>query len=894
MEMARAVARHDELLRAAAAKHNGSVFKTVGDAFCVAFARPQDAVAAAIDAQLALRAEDFSSVGGMRVRMAIHTGAAEERDGDYYGPPVNRVARLLAVGHGGQVLISQASTDLLYGSMPEHAGVRDLGQHRLRDLVRPEQVHQLVAPGLEEIFPSLRSLEALPNNLPRHATVFVGREHELHELKALLTRSQLVTLVGTGGVGKTRVAVQVAADLLDAFGDGVWFVDLAQVGTQDALLGAVAAVFDLQLQPDRNPLDDICLYLKNKRLLLILDNCEHIVTETARVVAALVKNCPNVVVLATSREVLNVGGEHVYRVPSLTLPPADAMLSADAALEHEAVALFVARAAALNTRFVLSDDNAPVVADICRRLDGIALAIELAAARVSILNLKQLAQRLDERFRLLTGGDRTALPRQQTMRAAIDWSYDLLTEPERAVFRRLTVFQGGWTLEAASAVCSDDAIDEFQILDIVSSLVNKSLITVDADAETQRYRLLESLRQYGLERLQQHGELDATARHHARFFAEYARQVAERWKALPALAWLALVEAELDNMRAAMRWSLDQGADRALGSRIVESLWPYWMGHAKLEGRHRLEAARASVTPESDPHLSIGIDLALTRLQIGSAEDEAYEATLARAVAAARRLGDDKILARALFYEAEGLASGRGSLDEATPILIEALAAARRAHDSYRETASLQELAKVYTATKRFELAREHFASATRYYTKRGADRNWIIMLLDQAALEKATGDLPRAIGRTEEALEMARSLRETDMQALLLSAKAAYFTMMERFDEARSAMQSSLRILSEELLDIREVALLPCVALAVHDEDFERAAHLLGYKKADSNGWVRETRRVPTDGDRLEKLLGERIGETRLRTLMAEGEKWSQEQAFEAAVAICEGSRAA
>ncbi|MBV8262917.1 MAG: adenylate/guanylate cyclase domain-containing protein, partial [Candidatus Eremiobacteraeota bacterium] len=552
-EMESAVSRHDALLRTAVAAHGGVVFKTVGDAVCAAFARPQDALAGAVDAQRALDTEDFGAVGGLRIRMAVHTGTAQERDGDYFGPTVNRVARLLAIGHGGQVLVSGATAQLLHGVMPPQTSLRDLGEHQLRDLARPEQVHQLAATGLGEIFPTLHSLETLPNNLPRQATAFVGREHELTELKALLGKSQVVTIVGTGGIGKTRAALQVGADMLDGTGDGVWLVDLAQVVNDELVTSAIASVFELQPQPERKPLDDLCLYLKVKRLLLILDNCEHVVAEATRVVAAIVRACPNVVVLATSREALNVHGEQVYRMPTLSLPAHNGVLSAKDALTYGAIALFVARASALDAQFTFTDEKAPVVADICRRLDGIALAIELAAARVTILNLKQLSQKLDERFRLLTGGARTALPRQQTMRAAIDWSYELLSEAERTVFRRLSIFQGGWTLEAASAVCTDASLDEFAILDILTSLVNKSLVSVEFQADTQRYKLLESLRQYGIELLRDGREFDALARRHADFYAAHARQVSKRWRTMPDVAWTALVEMELDNVRAVLQ-----------------------------------------------------------------------------------------------------------------------------------------------------------------------------------------------------------------------------------------------------------------------------------------------------------------------------------------------------
>ncbi|MBV8594798.1 MAG: hypothetical protein JOZ50_00960 [Candidatus Eremiobacteraeota bacterium] len=885
-EMESAVSRHDALLRAAVTAHGGVVFKTVGDAVCAAFARPQDALATAADAQRALGAEDFSAVGGLRVRMAVHTGTAHERDGDYFGPTINRVARLLSIGHGDQVLVSGATAHLLHGVTPWQMSLRDLGEHQLRDLARPEHVHQLAAPGLKEGFSPLRSLASLPNNLPRQGTAFIGREHELDEIKSLLAKFEVVTVVGTGGVGKTRTALQVGADMLEEFADGVWFVDLVQVGTEDALASAIAAVLDTQLPPDRPPLDDLCLCLKNKRLLLVLDNCEHIVAETARVVSAIVKHCPNVVVLATSREVLNVSGEQVYRLPSLSVPPRDVAMSAEAALKHEAVALFVARATALDTRFTFTDDKEPIVADICRRLDGIALAIELAAARVSILNLKQLSQRLDERFRLLTGGNRTALPRQQTMRATIDWSYELLSETERKVFRRLSIFQGGWSLEAASEVCTDDKLDELGMLDILSSLVNKSLVVVDVDADSQRYRLLESLRQYGFELLENEGEFDTTARRHARFVARYAQQVADRWQVLPALDWLTLVEVEFQNIRSALQWSLDQGNDRVLGAEIAEHIWPYWASHQR-EGHRWLQAARASITPENNLKLSVAVDLALTRTLIAQTDEEAFDATVERAVAGARSLADDRMLARALLYLGErNTTAGRPKEGEAA--LREALGAARRAHDDYREAAALQQLAKLYTNTEQFELARDHFDAAMRYYKRRGADRNLTIMLLDQAALEKLTGHVSRAITVAEEGLKMAQTLHERDMEALMLSAKAAYLTTMERFDEARSAMRSALGILRDELLETREVTLQPCIALAVYDDDFKRAAKLLGYRKADTSSWIRDAQRIPMDIDRIIQSMRDHFGEAPLQQLMAEGASWSTAQAFEEAIAIC------
>ncbi|MBV8204939.1 MAG: adenylate/guanylate cyclase domain-containing protein [Candidatus Eremiobacteraeota bacterium] len=881
-EMESAVSRHDALLRTAVAAHGGVVFKTVGDAVCAAFARPQDALAGAVDAQRALDTEDFGAVGGLRIRMAVHTGTAQERDGDYFGPTVNRVARLLAIGHGGQVLVSGATAQLLHGVMPPQTSLRDLGEHQLRDLARPEQVHQLAAPGLGEIFPTLHSLETLPNNLPRQATAFVGREHELTELKALLGKSQVVTIVGTGGIGKTRAALQVGADMLDGTGDGVWLVDLAQVVNDELVTSAIASVFELQPQPERKPLDDLCLYLKVKRLLLILDNCEHVVAEATRVVAAIVRACPNVVVLATSREALNVHGEQVYRMPTLSLPAHNGVLSAKDALTYGAIALFVARASALDAQFTFTDEKAPVVADICRRLDGIALAIELAAARVTILNLKQLSQKLDERFRLLTGGDRTALPRQQTMRAAIDWSYELLSEDERTVFRRLSLFQGGWTLEAASALCTDASLDEFAILDILTSLVNKSLVSVEFLADTQRYKLLESLRQYGLDLLRSGGEFDALARRHADFYAAHSRQVAKTWQTIPEVAWTALVERELDNVRAALQWCLDQGNDRELGAEIAEGLWAYGFAHRRLEGLHWLDVSRDAITPESNPALSVALDLALSRLLIGRSWSEAFSA-IERALSGAQALNDERLLTRAVFYFGEAQIFA-GKFNEAEPAMLKTVELAKKLGDRYREAAALHQLGKIYTERKELARARQQFAAAKSYYAPRGGDRNYGLGLIEESFMERAGGDLERALALTDEATTMGRTIGDSALESFGLAAKAAHLVVASRIEEARDAARESLLLSRrEEVFGPGFMRALPaCIAIATHAKSFEESARLLGYLLAVNPDRLPATAMKTLDVSWVRQPLRDQLGEEHLQALMAEGAAWSQEQFME------------
>ncbi|MBV8067443.1 MAG: adenylate/guanylate cyclase domain-containing protein, partial [Candidatus Eremiobacteraeota bacterium] len=601
--MSEALHRHDTLLRTAIESHGGYVFNTIGDQFCAAFSRASDALAAAADAQRALAAEDWAAVGGLAVRMALHSGATHERAGDYVGPVVNRVARLLEVVHGGQTVLSDVTALHLRGLMPEQMDLLDLGEHRLKDLIGPEHVWQLVAPGLPDTFPPLQSLGSFPNNLPRQVTPLICRDEVLAEIEPLVLECPLVTLVGTGGVGKTRLALQAGADLLDGSADGVWFLELAPLSDPALVVNIIASTFGLREQANRSMLDVVVQYLRSRRLLLILDNCEHLIEETARIAEAILRAAPHVRMLATSREPLRIAGEHVYHVPSLAVPSGDSMASEEA-LSYGAIALFAERAAASDGKFALTEENTPIVAEICRRLDGIALAIELAAARVKVLPPRQLAQKLDERFRVLTGGSRTALPRQQTMRALIDWSYDLLAEPEQRLFRRLAIFAGGWTLEAAEAVCTDETLDVLDLIDVLSSLVDKSLVVVHL-AENRRYGLLESTRAFALEKLLESEECEALARRHAQWAAELAdRAHAARWSTGATSLWHAEFEPEFENVLSAIEWALSHdevalAARAVVGfSTIYVSLGPY----AKLRGW--LEAVLARLDAGTQPALA--------------------------------------------------------------------------------------------------------------------------------------------------------------------------------------------------------------------------------------------------------------------------------------------------
>jgi predicted ATPase/class 3 adenylate cyclase len=569
-----ALARHDSILREAIETHHGIAFKTVGDAFCAAFTTAPDALAAALIAQQVFHAEAWGDAS-IKVRMAIHTGAAEARDGDYFGPPLNRVARLLSAGHGGQTLLSSATDELVRDHLPSGASLRDMGERGLKDLVRPEHIYQLLAPGLPAEFPPLKTLDAFRTNLPAQLTSFVGREKEIAAVKKMIASNRLTTLTGPGGAGKTRLSLQVAADLLESFPAGVWFVEFAPLADPALVPQTTATALGLREETSRPLLETLSNYLRVKNVLLILDNCEHLVEAAAQFAEALLQACPNLRLLVSSREALGIPGETPYRVPSLSIPDVHLAQSVETVMQSEAARLFIERALTALPSFSVTKENAPVVAQVCSRLDGIPLAIELAAARVKILKVEQIAQRLDDRFRLLTSGSRTALPRQQTLRALIDWSYDLLSEPERALLRRLSVFAGGWTLEAAETVCQGPSIDDYNVLDPLAQLVNKSLVVVDADdnAET-RYRLLETVRQYAREKLSETGEGMSVRDAHLQYFLGLAERAEPELVGPRVVDWIKRLQTELDNIYRALEWSLKRSAQ--MGLRLTCALFGLW------------------------------------------------------------------------------------------------------------------------------------------------------------------------------------------------------------------------------------------------------------------------------------------------------------------------------
>jgi len=573
--MAEALSAHDALLRRVIEHNDGCVFGTAGDGFHAAFHTAGSALAAAHQAQLALTRELQSEPVGIKVRMALHTGAAEIRENDYFGPPLNRVARLLGTGHGGQVLLSRATRELVRDVLPEGSSLRDLGEHGMRDLIRPERVYQLVADGLASEFPPLKTLDTHPHNLPIQATSFVGRGSELREIESLVRTQRMVTLVGTGGAGKTRLAVQVGAELVDEFEDGAWLVQLAPLTQPPRVPHAVAAVLKVKERPDEAIVDTLLAEIRSKELLLIIDNCEHLVEMAAVLCNEILSSCPKVRVLATSREALRVPGESTHRVASLATPrPGSTELAS--ITQYAAVQLFVDRALAANSTFRVTNRNAPAVASICYHLDGIPLAIELAAARARSMSVEDIERRLGDRFRLLTGGARTALPRHQTLGALIDWSHDLLSEPERAMLRRLSVFSGGCPHAAAAAVCSGESVVEQDVPDLLAALVDKSLLVADDTKGETRFHMIESLAEYARGRLVESGEAARFQGRHADCYGRLAVDAHPQYTFADQPTALDRLETEHANLRAALAWCASPEGDAALGLKMAGRLCWFW------------------------------------------------------------------------------------------------------------------------------------------------------------------------------------------------------------------------------------------------------------------------------------------------------------------------------
>jgi predicted ATPase/class 3 adenylate cyclase len=879
LEMATAQVAHDRRLRRAVEDHGGYVFSSAGDGIGAAFGTPGAALSAALDAQTGMAGIE---AGGepIRVRMGIHTGIAEERDGDYFGTAVNRAARIMAVAHGGQVVVSGASAELLGAATPAGVVLRDLGAHRLRDLSEPEHLLQVEYPGLEESFPPLRTVDAYPNNLPVQLTSFIGREDDLAAVIRQGTERRLVTLIGVGGCGKTRLAIQAAAEMLHVFPHGVWLVDFAPLKDPELVVRSIAHPLGLADRPDRRLLEDLVAHLRERRSLILLDNCEHLVQHIADVTARLLADTPDLHILATSREMLGVPGEFPFQVRSLATPPPHGNGDGDP-MAYEATRLFVDRAEMARPGFRPESADATAVAQICRRLDGIPLAIELAAARLRVLSPEQIAARLDDAFRLLTGGARTALPRQQTLQAAIDWSHDLLSLREKVLFRRLSAFAGGFDLAAAEAVCGFDPLTTGDILDGLAALEAKSLLQAETGPDEVRYRQLETLRQYAGAKLSESGESDAVRRRHAEHFALLAARAEQEARGPGELALIRRLDDATDNIRAALGWALD-GGDVDLGARMAGSLYRYWIvSDWTEEGLRWLERGLRAHTRGDRTRAMALLGAGSLASQVGRFDRAGV--LLDQAIDLAERLGASDLLSAA-YNNRGNVAAVEGDHAGALAYFREGLERERRRGEVRGQIIALQNVAWILgeeDSNQALDLARQAVELA------RGAGSEYLV-----AESVAALAWQLRSRGDLDEAEALVPEVRGIEKRAGYSPGRADHLAARITLDRGLPEMAAPL--LATAIASFRsqpghDKMVLPAVDLIVswaqlsmHLGEHEAAARLLGAVDAILHRHSAEIPERRHDRTGIRNAISATLGAERVERLAGEGARWSLTEALE------------
>ena len=843
--------RHDQLLREVIERHQGHVFKTVGDAFFAAFPTACDALEAALEVHLVLLEQAWAETGPLRVRMGLHTGAAEERDNDYFGPTLSRVARLQGAGHGQQTLLSQTTYSLVCHTLPADVTLQDMGQHRLKNLLAPEHVWQLLHPSLPSEFPPLRSLDNLPTNLPRQMTSFIGRKREMQEVKRLLPSTPLLTLVGTGGAGKTRLALQVGAEVLDHYKDGVWLVELAALSDPGLVSQAVAIALGVREEVGRNLLQTLQDYLRDRRLLLLLDNCEHLLHACAVLADTLLKNCSHLSILATSREALRVAGERTWRVPSLLTPNTDKLPLEEKDLvmvlmEYDAPHLFVERAVMQRQDFVLTRRNVSAVALLCQKLDGIPLAIELAAARIRSLSVEEINDRLENRFHLLNAGSRTVLPRQQTLRGLLDWSYDLLNEQEKRLLGWLSVFAGGWTLQATEQVCTGEGIEQWEVLDLLTSLVDKSLIVVEQKQEQNeehiRYRLLETIRQYAQDRLREGEEDEAVHSRHQAFFLALAEAAEPQLTGPEEAAWLHRLEREYDNLRQALEWGNKKGDNQHATLRLAGALYQFWDVRGYLsEGRDWLARALAGADTQVPLHMrEKALDgaggLAYSQGDYMAARLFAQECLVLR-----REAEDSLGISRSL-HSLGNLSYVQGDYATAYMLYTESLALKRQLGDKQGIAYSLNSLGTIASNQGDYATARISYTESLALHRELGNTGGIAESLVGLGIIAHDQGDFATARRFYEESLALSRELGDKRGIAYSLNSLGNVAAEQNDFATARILHIESLTLMREVGNKRGIIYSLESFAyLASAQEQAQRGAHLWGAAKA-----LREALNIP------------------------------------------------
>jgi predicted ATPase/class 3 adenylate cyclase/Tfp pilus assembly protein PilF len=750
-----ALTRHHEILQRAIEAHNGFVFEIIGDAFCAAFEEPADAINAACDVQKKLISEDWGNTP-IKVRIGINTGEALWNGKGYTGyMTLSRTQRVMSVAYGEQIIISNETYESVKEISRKEFSFRDLGERRLKSLIKPEHLYQVMSEGLRADFPPLKTLDARPNNLPIQSTSFIGRRKEMDEIKHLLSATHLLTLLGPGGTGKTRIALQTGADMIDDFPHGVWYVELAQLSDPALVVQEIASVFNIKETGSTMLMDILIEYLREKELLIILDNCEHLIDECAKISETLIKNNMKLKIIATSRETLRIAGETIFRVPTLTVPDIQDKHTVESLFAHESSRLFIERAISVKTDFDIKAESILPIAQICNYLDGIPFAIELAAARVRSLPVHKIAERLVDRFSFLTGGSRTALPHQQTLLATIDWSYDLLNDKEKSLLRRLSVFAGGWSLEAAEEVCSYNGVKETEILDLLNYLVDKSLINFDEQKD--RYNMFETVRQYGTEKIKKRGEYSHFNTKHL----DYFRKLAEEYEPMLSEAdpgnWLNLLENDHDNLRGALNWSLKEKCNIESGQRLAGALRSFWSGHSYFsEGSKFIDEMLACSN-------------------------------------------DKKIVRGKLLKGAGMLASRQGNYEKAKLLLEEALQIYREIGDSLSIANILDNLGITYSEQGEYSKSKPLYDEALEINRSNNYKLGIANSLNNLGALETFRGNYSDAKNFYRQALEIYRGIGDKhDIASTLIGLGNLPLMNETDFIEAKAILEEALSIFSE------------------------------------------------------------------------------------------------
>jgi predicted ATPase/class 3 adenylate cyclase/Tfp pilus assembly protein PilF len=762
------IARHEAIIAECVERHGGLVVKSMGegDSVFAVFDRPSAALTAACEIQSALLAEQWPADVALRVRIGLHAGEAGLRDGDYFGPAVNLCARLRDAGHGGQILLSRAMRDLVSAGTPTGVCIVDVGRYRLKGYGEPVRVFQAGTNDLPSEFPALRAAMAEATNLPTELTSFVGREQEVAAIKRALAATRFVTLTGIGGAGKTRLAMRVARDLVEAYRDGAWWVELAERRGRISLLRAIGEALGMRDEPGHPVQDTVAEALRARQLLLVMDNCEHTVEACAMVVDGLLRACPEITILATSREALGVPGEQTWVVPPLSLPSAD-HIDLDRCSDSEAVQLFVQRATMCDPDFVLSADNAPAVAEICRRLEGIPLSVELAAAHVNVLSPAQIARQVEDCFDILRTRLRGVMPRHQSLRAAMAWSYDMLSDPEQTLFRRLAVFNSWFELEAAEAVGGGQAMD-VSVIALLATLHQKSMVVVECASGTSFYRLLEPLRQYGLEQLAAANEVHVVRTLHAEFYTQLAEESEPALKGACEPALLDRLDRGLDNIRAALTWAAESDRED-LGLRLGGAIWRFWYVRGYLtEGLHHLRRLLRSSAPTADLRARAKALHAAGTLANSTHRYDEARALLEESVSLRRRLADAADLAASVNNL--GLVHyGCGNYRDARIMFEESLTTKLGLGDRRGTASSLTNLALVCMDLGDYAQARR-FAEQSLDIKRESGDRSAMaVTLMTLGRISEDTGDYGRAMDLFDQSLAIHRQMEDQYSVAQLL-----------------------------------------------------------------------------------------------------------------------------